>query len=206
MKIHSRMQVDPNRVVKWVPSHKVITAAIFASENTENAPFGQLTYLRIYEGVLKKGEFITNSNTRMEIKARLKRISSLHVKGKYDKPFALALIDVNSEATVSTGIRASIKWNGRKLLQGNTTRTIKGALIKRNKDGIDDLDIDDLYNNLKVFEADIKEDTSSSNEVNIANGVSTASGHNSQGQASSSSYTDDLMFSLFVNQSNSPQL
>ncbi|GJW29698.1 ribonuclease H-like domain-containing protein [Tanacetum coccineum] len=87
----------------------------------------------------------------------------------------------------------------------------------------DDLDIDDLYNNLKVLEADIKgssgsssnshnvtflsaEDTSSSNEVNTANGVSTASGHNSQGQASSSSYTDDLMFSFFSNQSNSPQL
>ncbi|GJX52443.1 hypothetical protein Tco_0280812 [Tanacetum coccineum] len=30
------------------------------------------------------------------------------------------------------------------------------ALIMRNKDGIDDLDIDDLYNNLKVFEANIK--------------------------------------------------
>ncbi|GJZ64762.1 hypothetical protein Tco_0621458 [Tanacetum coccineum] len=61
------------------------------------------------------------------------------------------------------------------------------ALIMRNKDGIDDLDIDDLYNNLKVFEADVKgssgsssnsqnvaflsaEDTSSSNEVNTANG------------------------------------
>ncbi|GJX73141.1 hypothetical protein Tco_0311736 [Tanacetum coccineum] len=70
------------------------------------------------------------------------------------------------------------------------------ALIMRNKDGIDDLDIDDLYNNLKVFEADIKgssgsssnsenvaflsaEDTRSSNEVNTANDVSTASGHNS---------------------------
>ncbi|GJV27440.1 putative ribonuclease H-like domain-containing protein [Tanacetum coccineum] len=97
------------------------------------------------------------------------------------------------------------------------------ALIMRNKDDIDDLDIDDLYNNLKVFEADIKgssglssnsqnvaflsaEDTSSSNEVNTANGVSTASSHNSQGQAFSSSYTDDLMFSFFANQSNSPQL
>ncbi|GJX90845.1 hypothetical protein Tco_0344171 [Tanacetum coccineum] len=60
------------------------------------------------------------------------------------------------------------------------------ALIMRNKDSIDDLDINDLYNNLKVFEADIKgssgsssnsqnvaflsiEDTSSSNEVNTAN-------------------------------------
>ncbi|GJR58379.1 ribonuclease H-like domain-containing protein [Tanacetum coccineum] len=93
----------------------------------------------------------------------------------------------------------------------------------KNKDGIDDLDIDDLYNSLKVFEADIKgstgsslnsqnvaflstEDTSSSNEVNTTNSVSTTSGHNSQGQASSLSYTDDLMFSFFANQSNSPQL
>ncbi|GKD22490.1 hypothetical protein Tco_1224193 [Tanacetum coccineum] len=59
----------------------------------------------------------------------------------------------------------------------------------RNKEGIDELDIDDLYNNLKVFEANIKgssgsssnsqnvaflsaEDTNSINEVNIANGVS----------------------------------
>ncbi|GJT38831.1 hypothetical protein Tco_0938696 [Tanacetum coccineum] len=97
------------------------------------------------------------------------------------------------------------------------------ALIKRNKTGIDDLDIDDLYNNLKVFEADIKcssrsssnsqnaaflsaEDTNNINEVNTANSFSTASVHNSQGQASSSSYTDDLMFSFFANQSNSPQL
>ncbi|GJS11977.1 putative ribonuclease H-like domain-containing protein [Tanacetum coccineum] len=97
------------------------------------------------------------------------------------------------------------------------------ALIMRNKEGIDELDIDDLYNNLKVFEADIKgsfgsssnsqnvaflsaEDTNSSNEVNTANGVSTAAGHSSQGQASPSSYADDLMFSFFANQSNSPQL
>ncbi|GJZ75605.1 ribonuclease H-like domain-containing protein [Tanacetum coccineum] len=67
------------------------------------------------------------------------------------------------------------------------------ALIIRNKTSIHDLDIDDLYNNVKVFEADIKgssrsssnsqtvaflfvEDTSSSNEVNITNGVSTLNG------------------------------
>ncbi|GKA36090.1 hypothetical protein Tco_0722581 [Tanacetum coccineum] len=50
------------------------------------------------------------------------------------------------------------------------------------------------------------EDTNSINEVNTANGVSTTSGHNSQRQASSSSYTNDLIFSFFANQSNSPQL
>ncbi|GJX36273.1 putative ribonuclease H-like domain-containing protein [Tanacetum coccineum] len=53
---------------------------------------------------------------------------------------------------------------------------------------------------------EVHEDTSNSNEVNTANGVSTALGHNSQEQASSSSYTDDIMFSLFANLSNSPQL
>nr|GEW40408.1 ribonuclease H-like domain-containing protein [Tanacetum cinerariifolium] len=57
----------------------------------------------------------------------------------------------------------------------------------RNKEGIDESDINDLYNNLKVFEADIK-------------------GHSSFRQPSSSLYTDDLMFSLFSNQSNSLQL
>ncbi|GKD72819.1 hypothetical protein Tco_1331101, partial [Tanacetum coccineum] len=70
----------------------------------------------------------------------------------------------------------------------------------RNKEGIDEIYIDDLYNNLKVFEADIKgssrsssnsqnvaflsiEDTNSINDVNTANGVSTIAGHGSQGQA-----------------------
>ncbi|GKA79422.1 ribonuclease H-like domain-containing protein [Tanacetum coccineum] len=43
------------------------------------------------------------------------------------------------------------------------------ALIMRNKEGIDELDIDDLYNNLKVFEADIKGSSgSSSNSQNVA--------------------------------------
>ncbi|GKF43175.1 hypothetical protein Tco_0129727 [Tanacetum coccineum] len=83
------------------------------------------------------------------------------------------------------------------------------------------MSIDDLYNNLKVYETKIKsqsssssnswnvafvssENTSSINEaVNTAHEVSTAS---SQGQASSLIYVDDVMFSFFVNQSNSPQL
>ncbi|GJY16931.1 ribonuclease H-like domain-containing protein [Tanacetum coccineum] len=95
------------------------------------------------------------------------------------------------------------------------------ALIMRNKSDLDTMSMDDLYNNLKVYEAEIKgqsssssnsqnvafvssENTSSTNEaVNTAHEVSTAS---SQGQASSSTYADDVMFSFFVNQSNSLQL
>ncbi|GJY92425.1 ribonuclease H-like domain-containing protein, partial [Tanacetum coccineum] len=88
------------------------------------------------------------------------------------------------------------------------------------KESIKAWDQHDLYN-LKVYEAEIKsqsssssnsqnvafvssENTSSTNEaVNTAHEVSTA---NSQGQAFSSSYADDVMFSFFVSQSNSQQL
>ncbi|GKB18886.1 hypothetical protein Tco_0852809 [Tanacetum coccineum] len=87
------------------------------------------------------------------------------------------------------------------------------ALIMRNKSDLDTLSMDDLYNNLKVYEYDIKgqsslssnshnvafvslENTSSTNEeVNTAHDVSTAS---SQRQASSSTYADDVMFSFFL--------
>ncbi|GJX02699.1 ribonuclease H-like domain-containing protein [Tanacetum coccineum] len=81
--------------------------------------------------------------------------------------------------------------------------------------------MDDLYNNLKVYEAEIKiqsssslnsqnvafvsaDDTSSTNEA--ANNVHDVPAARSKGQASSSTYADDVMFSFFVNQSNSPQL
>ncbi|GKA77198.1 ribonuclease H-like domain-containing protein [Tanacetum coccineum] len=95
------------------------------------------------------------------------------------------------------------------------------ALIMRNKADLDGLSMDDLYNNLKVYEAEIKsqsssssnsqnvafvssDDTSSTNEVvNTAHDVPAAS---LKRQASSSTYADDVMFSFFVNQSNSPQL
>ncbi|GJU12646.1 ribonuclease H-like domain-containing protein [Tanacetum coccineum] len=75
--------------------------------------------------------------------------------------------------------------------------------------------MDDLYNNLKVYEAKIKgQSSSSSKSQNVAfvsseitsstnEAVNTAS---SQGQASSSTYADDVMFSFFADQSNSPQL
>ncbi|GJY44291.1 ribonuclease H-like domain-containing protein [Tanacetum coccineum] len=95
------------------------------------------------------------------------------------------------------------------------------ALIMRNKVNLDELSIDDLYNNLKVYEAEIKsqsssssnsqnvafvssDDTSSTNEaVNTAHDVPAA---RSKGQASSSTYANDVMFSFFLNQFNSQQL
>ncbi|GKC58712.1 ribonuclease H-like domain-containing protein [Tanacetum coccineum] len=47
--------------------------------------------------------------------------------------------------------------------------------------------------------------TSSTNDVSTAYGVYTSSGYNSQ-RENSSSYTDELMYSFFANQSSGPQL
>ncbi|GJZ53183.1 hypothetical protein Tco_0608068 [Tanacetum coccineum] len=74
--------------------------------------------------------------------------------------------------------------------------------------GVDNLSFDDLYNNLRVFEPDVKGSTGSStsaqnvtfvssstsntNDVSTAYDVSTSSGHNSQREGSSS-YTDELI-------------
>ncbi|GJT63864.1 ribonuclease H-like domain-containing protein [Tanacetum coccineum] len=95
------------------------------------------------------------------------------------------------------------------------------ALIMRNKSDLDTLSMDDLYNNLKVYESEIKgqsssssnsqnvafvssDNSSSTNEtVNTAHSVSAAS---SKDQASTTSYADDVMFSFFPNQSNVLQL
>nr|GFA80977.1 hypothetical protein [Tanacetum cinerariifolium] len=96
------------------------------------------------------------------------------------------------------------------------------SLIMRTKPEVDTLSFDDLYNNLRVFESDVKgstassssiqnvgfvssDSTNSTNEVSTAYSVSTSSGHNSQKEGSSS-YADDLMYSLFANQSSGPQL
>ncbi|GJX58628.1 hypothetical protein Tco_0290018 [Tanacetum coccineum] len=95
------------------------------------------------------------------------------------------------------------------------------TLIMRNKSDLDTLSMDDLYNNLKVYESEIKGksssnlnsqsvafvssyNSSSTNEtVNTAYSVSAAS---SKDQASTASYANDVMFSFFANQSNAPQL
>ncbi|GKA89730.1 ribonuclease H-like domain-containing protein [Tanacetum coccineum] len=75
------------------------------------------------------------------------------------------------------------------------------TLIMRNKEGSSGSSSNSQ--NVAFLSA---EDTNGINEVNTTNGVSTAAGHSSQGQASSSSYTNDLMFSFFADQSSSPQL
>ncbi|GKD60767.1 reverse transcriptase domain-containing protein, partial [Tanacetum coccineum] len=85
----------------------------------------------------------------------------------------------------------------------------------RTKPGVDSLSFDDLYNNLRVFECDVKgytasfscpqniafisENTSSTNEVSTAHSVPNPSSQNSQYEQTSS-------YSLLANQSSCPQL
>nr|GEV76744.1 hypothetical protein [Tanacetum cinerariifolium] len=95
------------------------------------------------------------------------------------------------------------------------------TLIMRNKSDLDTLSMDDLYNNLKVYESKIKSQSSSSSNshnvafvssdnssstnetVNTAHSVSAAS---SNDQAFTTSYADDVIFSFLSNQSNALQL
>ncbi|GJS12848.1 ribonuclease H-like domain-containing protein [Tanacetum coccineum] len=81
--------------------------------------------------------------------------------------------------------------------------------------GVDSLSFDDLYNNLKVFENDVKgstasssstqnvafvlENTNSTNDVSTAYGVSNSTGQNSQ-------YKHTSSYSSLANQSSCPQL
>ncbi|GKA32271.1 hypothetical protein Tco_0718638, partial [Tanacetum coccineum] len=95
----------------------------------------------------------------------------------------------------------------------NTEGLHKG--YDRTKPGVDSLSFADLYNNLRVFESDVKgssasssslknvafvsKNTSSTNEVSIAYCVPNPSGQNSQYEQTSS-------YSLLANQSSCPQL
>ncbi|GJV40940.1 hypothetical protein Tco_1419380 [Tanacetum coccineum] len=97
------------------------------------------------------------------------------------------------------------------------------ALIMRNKPDIDEVDIDDLYNNLRVYEDELKrssgsnsasqnlaflssENTNSTNEVSTGSGdfgVSTAGGIN---QVPTTPSAHDIAYSFLAQPTTSPQL
>ncbi|GJY70427.1 reverse transcriptase domain-containing protein [Tanacetum coccineum] len=95
------------------------------------------------------------------------------------------------------GAGVSTEDANQKFLRSLSSAWSQISLIMRTKPGVDSLNFDDLYNNLRVFEPDVKGSTASSS--------STSSGHNPQREGSSL-YTDELMYSFFANQSSGPQL
>ncbi|GJT17703.1 ribonuclease H-like domain-containing protein [Tanacetum coccineum] len=85
------------------------------------------------------------------------------------------------------------------------------TLIWRNKPDLDTLSMDDLYNNLKIYETEVKGSSSSNqNSRNVAFVSSNNSGSSNQAYGSNSANTDSMsdavIYSFFANQSNSPQL
>ncbi|GJZ15666.1 hypothetical protein Tco_0551343 [Tanacetum coccineum] len=119
------------------------------------------------------------------------------------------------------GAGVSTEDANQKLLRSLPSAWSQVSLIMRTKPGVDSLSFDDLYNNLRVFESDVKgstasssstqnvafvsENTSSTNEVSTAYGASSSLDHKTP-QGSLLSYTDELMYSFFANQSSGPQL
>ncbi|GJR75281.1 ribonuclease H-like domain-containing protein [Tanacetum coccineum] len=113
------------------------------------------------------------------------------------------------------GAGVSTEDANQKFLRSLPSAWSQVSLIMRTKPGVDSLSFDDLYNNLRVFESDVKgstasssstqnvafvsENTSSTNDVSTAYGVSNSSGHNSQCENPSS-------YSFLANQSSCPQL
>ncbi|GJZ84241.1 ribonuclease H-like domain-containing protein [Tanacetum coccineum] len=102
----------------------------------------------------------------------------------------------------------STKDDNQKFLRSLPSSWSQVSLVMRTKPGVDSLSFDDLYNNLRVFESDVKgsigssssaqnvafvfsKSTSSTNDVSTAYGVSTSSGYKSQ-RENSSSYTNEL--------------
>nr|GEW02650.1 hypothetical protein [Tanacetum cinerariifolium] len=127
---------------------------------------------------------------------------------------------MQTETVIYSGV--STEDANQKFLRSLPSSWSQVSLIMRTKPGVDTLSFDDLYNNLRVFESDVKGSTTSSsctqnvafvsyditnctNEVSNAYGISTSSGYNSQKEGSSS-YTDDLMYFFFANQSSGLQL
>ncbi|GJS83773.1 putative ribonuclease H-like domain-containing protein [Tanacetum coccineum] len=114
------------------------------------------------------------------------------------------------------GAGVSTKDANQKFLRSLPSAWSQVSLIMRTKPGVDSLNFDDLYNNLRVFESDIKgstassssspqnvafvsENTNSTNEVSTAYCVPNLSGQNSKYEQTSS-------YSLLANQSSCPQL
>ncbi|GKA42714.1 ribonuclease H-like domain-containing protein [Tanacetum coccineum] len=120
------------------------------------------------------------------------------------------------------GVGVSTEDANQKFLRSLPFSWSQVSLVMRTKPGVDSLSIDDLYNNLRVFESDIKgstglsssahnfafvssESISSTNDVSTAYGVSTSFRYNSQ-RENSSLYTNELMYLFFANQSSGPHL
>ncbi|GJW66344.1 putative ribonuclease H-like domain-containing protein [Tanacetum coccineum] len=165
--------------------------------------------------MLKKGKDVeVPPTTTKDIQARAR-------ERKARSALLMALPDVDLPKRVFLSKLSTEDINS-KFLRSLPSTWTSVSLIMRNKEGIDDMDIDDLYNTLKAHEGDVKgttvssssslnmafvskQITSSTKEISTANHVHSAIGQSNKAHGSSS-YVDEVMYSFFANQSSAPQL
>ncbi|GJU64797.1 putative ribonuclease H-like domain-containing protein, partial [Tanacetum coccineum] len=91
-----------------------------------------------------------------------------------------------------------------KLLRSLSPEWNTHAIVWRNKADLDTMSMDNLYNNLKVYEPEVKGMSSS---INTAHGVSTASTQvNAANFTNIDNLSDAVICAFFASQPNSPQL
>ncbi|GKC69890.1 putative ribonuclease H-like domain-containing protein, partial [Tanacetum coccineum] len=214
------VSTDTNGVIKVLPPNtveeilakererKARTTLLMALPEDHLAKFHKMTYAKeMWEAI--KSRFGGNDESKKMQKYILKQqfegfsvsnSEGLH-KG-YDRfQSLLSQLEIH-------GAGVSTEDANQKFLRSLPAAWSQVSLIMRTKPRVDSLSFDDLYNNLRVFESDVKgstasssstqnvafvsENTSSTNEVSTAYGASTSSGHNPQREGSSS-YTDELI-------------
>ncbi|GJU54781.1 hypothetical protein Tco_1228495 [Tanacetum coccineum] len=200
------VSTDTNRVIKVLPPK--ITEEILARERKERTTL----LMALPEDHLVKFHKMTDAKEMWDaIKSRFGGNDESKKMHKYILKQQFEHFSVSNSEGLHKGYDRSLPSSWSQI-----------SLVMRTKPGVDSLSFDDLYNNLKVFESDVKgsirstssaqnvafvssESTSSTNDINTAYDVSTSFGYNSQ-RENSSSYTNELMYSFFANQSSGPHL
>ncbi|GJX79665.1 hypothetical protein Tco_0327814 [Tanacetum coccineum] len=185
---------------------------------------------QMVEGVMKVMPITTaeeKATRRLEVKARITLM--MGIPNEHQLKFS-SIKDTKllPEAIKKRfGEKHSQEDVNQKLLRSLSPEWNTHAVVWRNKADLDIMSMDDLYNNLKVYELEVKgisssssstqnmafvsssnNNTSSSNEaVNAAHGVTTASTQlNTAYSTNIDNLSDAIICSFFASQPNSPQL
>ncbi|GKE32997.1 ribonuclease H-like domain-containing protein, partial [Tanacetum coccineum] len=170
-------------------------------------------------------KFNSYNNAKSLMEAIEKRLEVMRCQRKYRRHFLNNSMRISMEKAQKDLKTISQEDMNMKLLRNLPSEWKTHTLIWRNKPDLETLSIDDLYNNLKIYEAEVMGSsstnqntqnvafvssniTSSANEaVKTAHGVSAA---NSKNNASTlpnvDSLSDAVIYSFFASQPNSLQL
>nr|GEX85332.1 putative ribonuclease H protein At1g65750 family [Tanacetum cinerariifolium] len=173
----------PKRTVEGVEqTYPSITAKEKLARKNEFKVRGTLLMALLNEHQLKFNSYTNSKSLTEAIKKRLQKlISQLEILGE-----TVSQEDMNI-----------------KLLRSLPSEWKTHTLIWRNKTNLETLSMDDLYNNMKIYEIEVK--GSSSSSQNLQN-VAFMSSNSSGSAANTDSLSDVMIYFFCANQSNSPQL